>query len=114
MQNSLAREKSKQKDTVLEKQETLMTVNKKPEKIFLDNPKDFFHLTSGETIASIQELRSVLDNIDNDTFHHYVNSHKNDFASWIEHIFKKQELANKIRDITSKEELKQTLKNEGY
>ena len=87
MQNSLAREKSKQKDTVLEKQETLMTVNKKPEKIFLDNPKDFFHLTSGETIASIQELRSVLDNIDNDTFHHYVNSPKNDFASWIEHIF---------------------------
>jgi len=61
----------------------------------LDNPE----LTPSErTIRTLDEMSEAINLIDPDTFMRHVNAEKNDFASWVEHVFGEVELANALRE----------------
>lgn len=68
-------------------------------------PKDkWFMLKDGRTIKTVEELKSVLKNIEDHIFFHHVNDQKNDFSSWIRHVFEDHSLADKIIAAKTKEE----------
>jgi len=56
-----------------------------------------FVLTSGERLHTLDELSEAINLIDPESFQHHVNAEKNDFASWVEHVFGEQELADNLR-----------------
>ena len=62
------------------------------------NPEHYFVLCTGQQIKSLEELVTVLKNIDQKTFEFHVNESKNDFASWINFVFKSKRLAENIGD----------------
>ena len=57
----------------------------------------YFRLHMGATLTSIDELKDALKTIDDASFKHHVTSEKNDFASWVEHIFGNKLLADKMK-----------------
>ena len=68
-------------------------------------PNQYFFITGGPTLRSVKELYNYLNTISNEQYGYYA-SHRgiNDFAKWIADVFEEKELAEKIRETTSKEE----------
>ena len=62
------------------------------------NPEHYFVLKSGERIKSLEELITILNIISKETFEFHVNEEKNDFANWIQYVFKAPKLAESISD----------------
>jgi len=60
-----------------------------------------FHFRDGNSAGSLDELRDYLEHISYQEFYHHVNTEKNDFANWILHVIKNEELANDLEKITS-------------
>jgi transketolase len=56
-----------------------------------------FHLWGGETVETVPKLMEAIQEMDETTFRHHVNPHKNDFGNWIEHVFGDKLLAETIR-----------------
>jgi F0F1-type ATP synthase assembly protein I len=79
-------------------------------KNFAVKPENYFWLKDGRQIKSLEELSSVLKNISKDVFSHHVNDAKNDFASWINDVFKNKVLAKEIRSKKTPEEIVLCLK----
>ena len=50
------------------------------------NEDCYFHLANGKIIKSASELIEELRNMEQWVFEHHVNSEKNDFVNWLEHI----------------------------
>jgi len=65
----------------------------------------WFYFASGKKASSIEELRSVLEAMDEAEFRHYVNNEKNDFANWVEGVFKEKRLAQNMREVSEREGL---------
>ena len=63
----------------------------------------WFYFLKGRKARSIDELRDILEVIDESEFKHHVNHHKNDFANWIEGVFGEKELAKNMREVSEKE-----------
>lgn len=63
----------------------------------------WFYFLKGRKAKSIDELRDILEVIDESEFKHHVNHHKNDFANWIEGVFGEKELAKNMREVSEKE-----------
>ena len=61
-------------------------------------PEQYFYTTDGKVIKSLEELPSALEQMHNGAFYFHVNVVKNDFASWVKHVFNKKALANKIQE----------------
>jgi hypothetical protein len=57
-----------------------------------------FGLANGEKLFSLDDLSEAINLIDPETFHHHVNGDKNDFASWVEHVFGETELSERLRE----------------
>jgi hypothetical protein len=71
-----------------------------------DVPSDkVFWLHGGKTIKNILELARELRQMKNETFAHYVNEQKNDFANWIQHCVKDEQLAMLARSTKNKERM---------
>ena len=91
--------------------------NKNPEEkdsLYLSekiSPKHYFYLKDGQIIKSLREIPVVLRNVDEYIFEKHVSENKNDFADWIEHVFGLNELANRISDIKTKQELIRKIQN---
>ncbi len=68
-------------------------------------PDKVFWLHGGKSIKNILELRRELKTISNEIFAHYVNSEKNDFANWIQHCVKDEQLAILVRSTKNKERM---------
>ena len=68
-------------------------------------PKNYFWLHKGGALKSLNELKEALKKMDNETFAHHVNNKKNDFSSWIKHSFGDASLADKISNLSTKEEM---------
>lgn len=66
-------------------------------------PDKEFHLWGGESIKTVPELKIALERMDDKTFHYHVNNRKNDFSSWIEHVFGDKMLAETLRKYPSKQ-----------
>ena len=64
-----------------------------------------FWLHGGKTIKNVLELAKELKQMNNETFAHYVNNEKNDFANWIQHCIKDEQLATLLKTTKSKERM---------
>jgi len=64
-----------------------------------------FYFTSGRKAYSIEELSQVLKDMGDAEFRHHVNNERNDFANWVEDVFKESELAHNMREVSEKEGL---------
>lgn len=62
----------------------------------------WFYFVGGRKVSSIEELRSVLEAVDDNEFTFHCNSGKNDFANWVEGVFAERDLANRMRGVTAK------------
>jgi len=82
----------------------------KQEKTIL--PRHYFHLRSGKSLKSLEELYSELRSMNREEFTHHVNPEKNDFANWIAHVLEKPGLAKSLVGVTSKQETMEMIKNE--
>ena len=50
-----------------------------------------------KVLRTLDDLSEAINLIDPETFEKHVNGEKNDFASWVEHVFGEAELANQLR-----------------
>ena len=66
---------------------------------------DPFFFNTGQKAESIQEFLAALKNLGNENFELHINEEKNDFASWIRYSMHNHELANKISDLSEKEDI---------
>ncbi|MGV8140812.1 MAG: hypothetical protein ACP5NW_00050 [Candidatus Woesearchaeota archaeon] len=72
--------------------------------------KEFiFH--DGTKARNLFDLVSKLESMQDHSFHHFVNAHKNDFASWIEHVFLDKVLAGELKKTTSRQETIEIIKD---
>lgn len=76
------------------------------------NKNQYFKLGDGRFLKNISELVFAIEQMAHQEFERHVNNHNNDFANWIEHVFKNKELANELRKDTSKRHILQVLKKE--
>jgi acetate kinase len=60
-------------------------------------------LQNGKVIRDLEELVQVLKGIDKKVFEYHVNDSKNDFANWIQYVFKSRKLAETIADLRYQE-----------
>jgi len=75
-------------------------------------PDKAFWLEDERTLRSTDELADALSNMKPETFKHHVNEVRNDFANWIEHVFKQKNLAEQIRKAKTRENMRKILKPE--
>jgi len=64
-----------------------------------------FWLLGGKHIKNIVELGRELKHMSSETFVHHVNEQKNDFANWVEHCAKDNQLAILLRTTKSQERM---------
>jgi len=69
---------------------------------------------NGERLHSILSLREALEHMSHDEFTTHVNSQKNDFANWIDGVFKLHDLAKRVRETSQKSDLIKLLHSELY
>ena len=67
--------------------------------------KKTFHLQEGKTFSDVKGLAKNLKNMSEEAFNHHVNKTKNDFANWLRHSLKQEELAERIESKLDKIEV---------
>jgi len=75
-------------------------------------PEEYFHLHNGVVLKSLHDLIDALEITDDDTFRHHVNDGKNDFSDWIRHVIKDNNIADKIKNAKTKEDMIEILETE--
>jgi hypothetical protein len=68
-------------------------------------PENYFVLCDGRTVKDVRELARLLETMNDDVFFYHVTSERNDFANWINDVFKEEDLANMIRSSKSRIEM---------
>ncbi len=64
-----------------------------------------FYLHSGKALSSVKTLAKELAKMPKHVYDHHVSKHKNDFAVWMKHSMKNEDLALKIDGQISKIEM---------
>lgn len=64
----------------------------------------YFVLRNGTPIKSIEQLALMLDSISDDDFSFHVTDEKNDFATWVDDVFGKKDLAECLHPLKDKKE----------
>jgi len=70
-----------------------------------DKHKKTFYLHDGKTFSNLKGLAKVLKDMPEHVYKHHVNKNRNDFANWVKHSLKKEDLAKKINGELNKIEL---------
>lgn len=115
------RELEAAKELLMEKEkeiESKITIFKKvfaeSEKFKLFNRKAplelAFKLENGRVLRSVQDLVDELASMSDDVFYHHVTTSRNDFELWIRHVFNAVSLADKVKSVSSKQDLINILK----
>jgi len=63
----------------------------------------WFYFKHGKKASTLEELRDVLEKLEEVEFRHHANNEKNDFANWIEHVFGETKLARDMREVSERE-----------
>jgi hypothetical protein len=80
--------------------------------IMINAPHDkefIFH--DGTRARNLLDLVAKLEGISDHEFHNFVNHHKNDFANWTEHVLLDKHFADELRNINSRSETIQIIKD---
>ena len=68
-----------------------------------------FKANDGTVLLSLKDLYGYLSVMKDEDFVHHVTEHKNDFASWVEHVHGDKFLASSMRRASTKEELRKAI-----
>ncbi len=68
-----------------------------------------FHFRDGKKAHNLMDLRNVIEKMPLDEFNHHVDEFNNDFANWVEFVYKNPELANDLRKVTTRREILEIL-----
>ncbi|MBD3209546.1 hypothetical protein GF367_03965 [Candidatus Woesearchaeota archaeon] len=63
-------------------------------------PEHVFHFRDGKQAHNLKDLRDAIIGMPDDEFAHHVDDTNNDFANWVEFVYKKPELAADLRAVT--------------
>ena len=77
-----------------------------------DVPPDKNFFLGSRHIRNLYGLLLEVRNITDAEFNHYVSKHHNYFSDWIEHVINHKRLANRLRDVTDKEEFAEILQDD--
>lgn len=72
--------------------------------------REYFWLRSGGRISSINELASAVPTLSEEDFSHHVER-VNDFACWVRNVFREEQLADRLENCQSREDLQTVLFN---
>jgi len=64
-----------------------------------------FRLQNGVLLYSVEDLLYELSKMDESVFRHHVNEERNDFSTWVEHVFSYHEIADHIKNAKSPGEM---------
>lgn len=67
-------------------------------------PANKFWVHDGKVLKNLQELKVALQKMSEDTYKFHANNNKNDFANWINDIYKNHELAQQMRTAKSRQD----------
>lgn len=62
-------------------------------------PDQYFHVVSGQSLKSLYDLQDASAEMPQSVWDHHVAGDRNDFANWIEHVFKNKKLADRVRTL---------------
>ncbi|MFH1850205.1 MAG: hypothetical protein ABH879_08575 [archaeon] len=65
-------------------------------------PEQYFFLNDGTSVKNLYELLKSLNTMDDNTFGHHVNEHRNDFGNWIRDVLANSELADQVSGHSTK------------
>jgi len=68
-----------------------------------------FYFVNGQRVKNVKELAEIMDRIEQEVFDYHVNEEKNDFYSWVKHVFNDLELAEKLVGVTGPKHLQFTI-----
>ena len=68
-------------------------------------PEQYFSLCTGVLLKNIKELAFALDYLSDEELGHHVNADKNDFSTWIHHVFKEKKLARKLSQVQDRKDM---------
>lgn len=62
-------------------------------------PEHVFHFKDGKKAHNLKDLRDAIKSMGDDMFMHHVDDTNNDFANWIEFVYKNADLADDLRKV---------------
>jgi len=68
-----------------------------------------FVLQDNRVLYSLDDLDKALDDMSDEVFMHHTGEGRNDFANWIFHVFKEEQLSKDVAEADSQKELKEVL-----
>ena len=68
-------------------------------------PEHSFWVNNGQILKNLDDLSSILLELNDDIFQHHVNHDKNDFSNWVRDIVGDKKLANGIISSKNKESM---------
>ncbi len=69
------------------------------------SPEKYFYVHDGSIIKSPFELANILENMDDLIYDFHTKDHGNDFVNWIRDVFHEEELAKKLENARSKQDI---------
>ena len=75
----------------------------------LVSPENYFRLNNGLVLKDIGELYLAMKKMEGGVYSHHVTPEKNDFANWIEFVFKNKVLAKEVSKSRSQKETESLL-----
>ena len=68
-----------------------------------------FFFVNGHRVKNVKELAEIMDRIEQEVFDFHVNEERNDFYSWVKHVFEDIELAEKMVGVSGPKHLQFTI-----
>ncbi|MBW2983213.1 hypothetical protein KY327_02825 [Candidatus Woesearchaeota archaeon] len=75
-------------------------------------PEHVFHFKDGKKAHNLHDLKDVIRKMDDDTFNHHVDEDNNDFANWVEFVYKNESLAKDLQKVSDKKRMAEVIESE--
>ena len=67
-------------------------------------PQHNFSVCDGRVLRNLQELQGALVKMGDNIYSYHANDKKNDFANWVNDIFKEPKLAQRLRNASKRQD----------
>ena len=72
-------------------------------------PEHVFHFKDGKKAHNLKDLRDAIARMDDATFDHHVEDDNNDFANWVEFVYKNDALAKDLKKVSGRKAMLEVL-----